>query len=106
MSKLKNSNYDIQIPDIILEGGDRRRTIMISSVSDPHLHYLIQLLLATWLGAALTSPHLVITKSLHPLPPTPPRGPGDSSRALIPDWMELHVDKSGKQADTVVLGRR
>ena len=41
MSKLKNSDYNIQIPDIIVEGGDRRRTIMISSVSDPHLHYLI-----------------------------------------------------------------
>ena len=60
MTKLKNSNYNIQIPDIILEGGDRRRTIMISSVSDPHLHYLIPLLLTTWLGAGgcsyLTSP--------------------------------------------------
>ena len=50
------------------------------------------------LGAALTSPHLVITKSLHPLPPTPPRGPGDSSRALIPDWMELLDGKSGKDS--------
>ena len=48
------------------------------------------------LGAALTSPHLVITKSLHHCHPLPHLHPGTAH--LIPDWMELLVDKSGKDS--------